>query len=313
MPKIIVGLHGLANKPKRDCLAKFWNESIAEGLTKNQKIAKPQFDLKMVYWADLLYKAPQHTDRFFTFDKLYNTQPYTVGPEKLENYREGVLDAIRSKGLSFVGTTLDSLKRNFDIDGLADWVLEKTMKDLAFYYDPDRMIGDRSEPEKREGLARAVLQDELRNVLQPLKGSQIMLIAHSMGTIIAYDVLRDIGRKDPSFEIAHFVTIGSPLGLPHVKAKIIDERDYDGEEHERVRTPSIVTKSWMNYADRRDPVALDTHLRDDFGPNARRVQVVDDLIANSYLSPSGETNYHKSYGYLRTPELSKHIAEFLAS
>ena len=26
------------------------------------------------------------------------------------------------------------------------------------------------------------------------------------------------------FEIAHFVTIGSPLGLPHVKDKIIRER-----------------------------------------------------------------------------------------
>lgn len=311
MSKIIVGIHGLANKPERDELTDFWNRSITEGLQNTCKIEQPEFDLRMVYWADLLYKQPQHNDRFFNFDKLYNTEPYTVGPEKLETYREGFLDGIRSKGLSLVGATIDRLKQDFGMDSLADWVLEKTMKDLAFYYDKERVIGDRSEP-KQNVLARKVLQDELRNVLLPLKGDQIMLIAHSMGTIIAYDVLRDIGREDPSFEIAHFVTIGSPLGLPHVKAKIIDERPYAGEEHERVRTPTIVTERWVNYADRRDPVALDTHLRDDFGPNARGKQVKDDLISNSYLSPLGGTNYHKSYGYLRTPELSRHIQRFLA-
>ncbi len=313
MSKIIIGLHGLANKPEKDELAGFWNDSIAEGLTKNRKIDQPRFDLRMVYWADLLYKQPQHNDPFFNFDKLYNTQPYTTALEKLKTYREGFLDEIKSKGLSLVGATIDRLKQDFGMDGLADWVLEKTMKDLAFYYDPERKIGDRSEPEKKKVLARTVLQDELRNVLLPLKGNQIMLIAHSMGTIIAYDVLRDIGQEDPSFEIAHFVTIGSPLGLPHVKAKIIDERDYAGRERKRVRTPTIVTERWVNYADRRDPVALDAHLRDDFGPNDRRIRVKDDLITNSYVSPSGETNYHKSYGYLRTPELSKHIQEFLSS
>ena len=196
------------------------------------------------------------------------------------------------------------------MDGLADWVLGKTMKDLAFYYDKKRKIGDRSKPRKRV-LARKVLQDELWNALLPLKGNRIMLIAHSMGTIIAYDVLRDIGRNYPKFEIAHFVTIGSPLGLPHVKAKIIEERPYAGTKRNRLRTPTVVTKSWVNYADRRDPVALDTHLQDDFEQNARGISVKDDLIINSYRSPAGEANYHKSYGYLRAPELSKHISAFL--
>ena len=312
MSKIIIGIHGLANKPERDELTDFWNRSIAEGLKKTCKIEQPKFNLQMVYWADLLYKQPQHNDEYFDFDKLYNKEPYTAGPAKLKSYQEDFLDQIRNKGLSYVGATIDFLKQDFGMDSLADWVLEKTLKDLAFYYDEGRLIGDRSEPKERV-LARKVLQDELRTMLLPLKDDQVMLIAHSMGTIIAYDVLRDIGREDPSFEIAHFVTIGSPLGLPHVKAKILVERDYAGAEHMRVRTPTIVTKSWMNYADRRDPVALDTHLRDDFGPNDRGIRVEDDLITNSYLSPSGESNYHKSYGYLRTPELSEHIAEFLSS
>ncbi len=312
MSKIIIGIHGLANKPEEDELASFWNQSIAEGLKKTCKHEQPEFNLQMVYWADLLYATPQHNDEFFDFDHLYNSEPYTDGPARLEPYEEGVFDKIRKKWRSVVGAAIDFLRKKFGMGWLAKWVIEKILKDLDFYYDKDRKIGDRSKPRKKV-LARTVLQDELRNVLQSHAGNQIMLIAHSMGTIIAYDVLRDMGREDPSFEVAHFVTIGSPLGLPYVKAKIIDERDYSGGKHERVRTPTIVTKSWVNYADRRDRVALDTHLRDDFGPNGRGVRVVDDLISNSYLSPSGGHNYHKSYGYLRTPELSKHIAEFLSS
>jgi hypothetical protein len=42
-----------------------------------------------------------------------------------------------------------------------------------------------------------------------------------MGSIVAYDVLRLIGDERPDFTIEHLVTIGSPLGLPYVRRKII--------------------------------------------------------------------------------------------
>ena len=315
MSKVIVGIHGLANKPKKDILADWWKKSIKEGLNKNCQIAEAEFRFEMVYWADLLYKNPQHGDKLFDFDSLYNGQPYVEAePASLKEYEDGFLDDIRAKALGLVGSTADMLKERFEMNKLADWVLGKVLKDLAIYYDPERKIGDRSEP-KQPVEARKVLQDELKNALIPLKGEEIMLIAHSMGTIISYDVLRDIGPKgsdkDPDFEIAHFVTIGSPLGLPHVKGKIIEERDYDGQGRERVRTPSVVSERWVNYADRKDPVALDVHLRDDYRQNKKGIRVEDDLVINGYLSPSDEPNHHKSYGYLRTPELSEHIRDFL--
>jgi hypothetical protein len=110
-------------------------------------------------------------------------------------------------------------------------------------------------------------------------------------------------------EVPYFVTIGSPLGLPHVKGKIIKERNYDPD----VRTPSIVTKSWKNYADKDDMVSVDVHLKGDYGKNKHGVWVEDDLVANDYIGPleGAEENPHKSYGYLRTPELSRHIKNFL--
>jgi len=34
-------------------------------------------------------------------------------------------------------------------------------------------------------------------------------------------------------------------------------------------------------------------------------------VINGYVGRSGKANPHKIYGYLRTPEMSEHIAEFI--
>ena len=302
MSKIIVGIHGLANKPEKDRLKNFWKDSIREGLKKNCRWTE-SFEFELVYWADLLYKYQLHEDDCFDFDNLYNEEPYTPGPDKLIRYEDSWRDNVRAKASAMVGAGLDWAKQHVGMDAAAEWILANKLKDLDFYYDEDREIGDRSTPQKQV-CARRVLRDELKSVLHNHIGERIMLISHSMGSIIAYDVLRDIERERETVEIEHFVTIGSPLGLPHVKAKILEERD-------GVRTPTAVTETWTNYADRRDPVAIDTHLRDDFGTNEHGVEVEDDLIDNSYESPSRKSNYHKSYGYLRAPELSERIKTFL--
>ncbi|MEE2971213.1 MAG: hypothetical protein VX741_13915 [Pseudomonadota bacterium] len=46
-----------------------------------------------------------------------------------------------------------------------------------------------------------------------------------------------------------------------------------------------MSKDWKNFADRKDPVALDVHLSDDYGVNRRSVAVIDDLVYNGYVSP----------------------------
>ena len=117
--------------------------------------------------------------------------------------------------------------------------------------------------------------------------------------------LRDLGYPARQIEIAYLVTIGSPLGLQVVKEKIRRER-WDN----KVRTPSVVTRRWVNFADLRDPVVVDTCLANDYAPNSPSISVQDDLVLNDYHRGVRQ-NPHKSYGYLRTPEMSRLIAEFL--
>jgi len=311
MSKLIVGIHGLANKPERSVLEDYWRKAIAEGLEKNCGIQTPRFEFRLVYWADLLYKHPMHEDAHFDFDRLYNDEPYVpADPGALKVRKDNWFDDAVANARGLVGKAVDRLKTHFGMDALADWVLGRVVKDLAFYYDEKRNLCNRDQ--QLEPAAK-VLRDELGKVLQEEKDKELMLIAHSMGSIIAYDVLRDLGMpgNDSQVRVRELVTIGSPLGLPHVHYKIREERKYDP----KVRTPSIVTGHWANFADRRDPVCADVHLADDFEPNADGIQVSDDLVLNDYHKPGKpeKRNHHKSYGYLRTPEVSHHIKRFFDS
>lgn len=305
MKPLIFGIHGLANKPPKETLEAWWKMSIMEGLVKNCQVSAPTFDYQMIYWADLLYKYRLHEDGNFPFDSLYNKEPYIEARSgSLKEYRESWRDELQRKPLEIIGKSLDSFRLRFEVGVLSDPLLSKLMRDLHFYYDSDYKIKNR---QNQPQLMRIVILNELKQAIREAKDRKIAVIGHSMGSIIAYDALRDLGQSDPGLKVSHLITIGAPLGLPYVKGKIIKERGYDP----RVRTPSIVTESWVNYADKRDVIALDTHLADDYEANDLGIQVVDDAIANDYILPNGWPSYHKSYGYLRTPEFSKYIKAFL--
>jgi hypothetical protein len=55
--KIIIGVHGLGNKPSKELLETWWKWAIMEGL---RIVGKPRFDInfELVYWADIQYPNP---------------------------------------------------------------------------------------------------------------------------------------------------------------------------------------------------------------------------------------------------------------
>ena len=307
MSAIIVGIHGLANKPPLDVLTEWWETSLREGLEKNEGKGDAEFRYEMVYWRDLLYMNPMHRKANFSFDKLYNSEPYIPARDgALKAHNDNWLDDIRDMAGSVSGSIIDLAHRHFGTDAIAKLVIDRVLRDLEFYYDEERQITDHAGQQR---LARRVLMDELKDALLGLERNDepIVLIAHSMGSIIAYDVLREIGREDPAFVVEHFITIGSPLGLPTVKANVHDTNK-DRSKADHVRTPTVVRQNWINFADRADPVSFDSHLGDDYGANANGIKVRDDIVLNDYVGEDGERNHHKSYGYLRTPEMSGFLA-----
>ena len=170
-------------------------------------------------------------------------------------------------------------------------VLGVTLTDLGDYY---------SKPGRRDEIRK-----RLADVLERHRSERIFLIAHSMGSIVAHDVLRRSETTPSPFMIEHFITIGAPLGLPLVAEKI-------RLEFGAKRTPANVGR-WTNLADPRDKVAFDCRLADDYAANGN-VEVVNVKVENTYREssdPKSPSNPHKSYGYLRTPEMSDRLREFL--
>ena len=127
-------------------------------------------------------------------------------------------------------------------------------------------------------------------------GGPFVVVAHSQGSMIAYNVLRQLSKNE--CDVRLFLTLGSPLGLEEVQDLF---KQWIGEED--LPIPPCVTR-WVNIADWLDPVAADHDLRNDFAPQDR-IENHDRLGLNrdSPLHP------HSATGYLGTDPARRAVLE----
>ena len=301
MANIIIGIHGLGNKPSKKILKRWWKLAMKEGLKTNGYSTKlPKFEL--VYWADLLHENPQ---RLFVKDPenpSFLRERYRKASKNFvaENHN------IRKKVVDFVSQQMDRIFLNKDLSlnyaSLSDVIIKKYFKDLDIYYKDDCTQDNQSLCKIKD-----IIKDRLAYLLEKHKEDNILLLSHSMGSIIAFDV---ISFKASQVPISTFITIGSPLGMPIVISKIAAERKDDVPEKSILQTPPSIQKHWFNFSDILDKVAFKYKLADDFSPNKYGVSPTDFLVINDY-EVNNYRNPHKSYGYLRTPEFSMVLNDFI--
>jgi hypothetical protein len=303
MPKIILGIHGLGNKPPKRLLERWWKDSLKEGL---RAIGHPRrfFKFKLVYWADFLYPEPLDPGVRDKKDPLFIANPYiparTVIQKRPLTLRKKVLDYIqRQLAKIFLNEDL-----SINYESVTDLIIRRYFRDLDIYY--TKQCLDRKQCTRP---AKEVIREELARVLRKYRRRDILLIGHSMGSIIAYDVLT---HSVPDFHTHTLVTMGSPLGLPPVMIKILAEQRKKPKKHLRVRTPENIVKAWHNFSDLKDRVATDYTLSEDYHANSRKVRAIDTIVYNNY-EYKGTPNPHNVYGYLRTPEMSHVIDAFLSA
>jgi subtilisin family serine protease len=143
---------------------------------------------------------------------------------------------------------------------------------------------------------RRVMRESVLERLRP-GGGPFVVIGHSQGSMIAWDVLCDL---DPAeFDVELFVTIGSPLGLTEVRDQLKRFR-----KTKSLAVPPCV-RAWHNFADPLDPVCLDKRLAGEFRANARGVGVEDDLIVNE----DSPRHPHSGTGYLSDPKVRIAVRE----
>ena len=243
----------------------------------------PFFDFALAYWADLVYSAPIPLSK--------NPEPYlpAVGRGPLPRGDTSVRAVATARVREGMEKLLEKLLTAPLVENIVRDALESKYPDLHRY--------------RHHPVTRHDVQEQLREALRTAhaQSRDIMLIAHSMGTIVAYDVLRRAGRTLPGLRVSHFVTLGSPLGLGGIGEIVAGP----------LRVPDCVAR-WSNLADPRDYAAeWNTRLSNDYRANRAGVVVSDRLVTNGYVNTQGRPNPHKIYGYLRTPEMSELIADFV--
>jgi hypothetical protein len=154
---------------------------------------------------------------------------------------------------------------------------------------------------------RAVLREELDSAWRA--GAPLLLIGHSLGSVIAYDTLWELSReRGPAQRVDLFVTMGSPLATHFVQRKVCGSH-----EHGAARYPTNIRR-WTNFTARGDATALRPRLRPYFAEmlELKLVESLDDVVGfDNYFRGELGLNEHEAYGYLSQPAVGALIGNWL--
>lgn len=154
------------------------------------------------------------------------------------------------------------------------------------------------------------IRGQLKSVLRPILDNKepVLIIGHSLGSVIAYDTLWELSHTEMHVGKVDFFTIGSPLGLNFVQNQI-QGRQFQGKH----RYPTNI-RHWINLSSEGDITALDRCFKDDFGDMLQLgiIDSIDDHCEGIYNFFRGEQglNCHRSYGYLVNPAVGEIIANW---
>jgi len=131
--RVIIGIHGLGNKPSRQLLQRWWRQSIREGL---KRIGYHDgFDFELVYWAHFFNSEPKDLKVEQESHPLHINNPYIPAQQttiaKASKWRMRYLDFAESILDRFFLST-NSL---INFDRFSDWLIRKKFRDLDLYYD----------------------------------------------------------------------------------------------------------------------------------------------------------------------------------
>ena len=319
--KRIIMIHGRASKPPAETTHRLWRDTLIENIrVGHRQLARRLQDSPGVfvsaYWADVV---PHHIPDDAAYCRKLERQVERVIVERRsikDRFHVGTGEKV---GSFFQDRGIDLARLLASALAIKDEVMMRLLRETELY-DRDQYIADQM---------RAPLEAALRDAWD--SGSKPVVIAHSMGSFIAYDVLwRFSHRKTPGFEaynrkrVSMFVTLGSPLGDSAVR-RLLFARHHP--QHGRRQFPTNID-FWHNYACLGDVVAHQKNFHDIFyqpmrtlklfppGKKFRSIDYVDlhnpfEVVSHPGNRRREKRNPHKSYGYLVQPRLASWLADYL--
>ena len=306
--RTIVYIHGIGNKPKASVLKCQWDHALFPSLPPHADLGDRS---RMAYWVNReFYSTPSpgtcgSADRITEdLEEPASMSMLAAAADEIQaevdalaaNDRERALLRNLAARMEDVVSADDQAAKAFSalqvsakILPLPPFIRRRITRQLS-----RRLLRDVHDflfvPERRDAMRNSLRERLLAG------GGPFVVIAHSQGSMIAYDVLRQL--KKAHCDVPLFVTIGSPLGLAEVQ-DILKTRDFAHTNN--LPFPECV-ETWVNVADRLDPVSADSDLSSDFPAWSRIIN-----FRGLGLNPDSPRHPHSGTGYLSSPQVRTHV------
>ena len=130
-----------------------------------------------------------------------------------------------------------------------------------------------------------------------------LLLAHSMGSVIAWDTLWELSRRDEHpFRLDTLFTMGSPLGQRLVRQRLLGHG---------LPEPSCWPDNigrWWNASAHGDKTSAFDRLVPVYRGMRELLDEQEDLLVDNWFRLDGEFNPHSEYGYLANDTVASRIA-----
>jgi len=248
----VVYIHGIWNHPRLSVLKERWDKALFDNDPQKHKLTR------MARWSGVRYAEPvSDLEVLAALQAIWQgLTACDVPPALLTEAGRAWQEALRGE----LGTAPSGR--------LVRFFLAAFVQDAAAYF-------------FREGERREI-QEIFRSELLRQPGPFIV-VAHSLGAAIAYDVL----HEGLGVEVTLFCTCGSPLGLKPIQNLLTKPLSLP---------PGM--RRWRNFLDPIDPIAL-----------GKKVGFEDAEVVNPDRRTWYRAGPHSETGYLRTPEVRQAVGE----
>ncbi len=260
--KHIVFIHGRHFKPDPEVLTRNWYAALRHGLKRDgNTTALDKFNAvqkTMVYYGDISNEFL--VGKGLQFDKAEDTADRKKTLRLLKQYSPNHFSLPQAKKIynnlpgktamkEFLADTIGEIAAGFRV---GKRLISHVAPDMAHYWNTETQYGSDVRWRLTQPLAAALRKDH-----------DILLVSHSLGTMIAYDVLwkfsyygeyQDIREK----RISQLITMGAPLADETIK------RNLKGAHVKGTRRYPTNIERWDNFAAEDDFISHDQSVQDDF-------------------------------------------------
>ena len=305
MAKTILMLHGRHFKPSKKELQRLWIEALRFGIERDHPEKMPAFNkarVELVYYGDI--------SNAFLRDVLDPPDPNDLADRraslaKLKQFKRSQFTKAAYKNLlgynPWMEALADVVAGPLNFLSLSESIIQTGAPDIREYWGSYPFGSD-----VRASFTQAIVQ-------AMKKPGDICVIAHSLGTIVAYDVFWKLSHygeyrdKPWNRKIDLWITLGSPLADETVKDNL------KGANHAPADRYPTNVNHWLNIAAEDDFYSHDQKVAGDFKGMKRlgyATSIKDKRIYNLAVR-DGRSNPHHSAGYLIHPAVAEAVAAWL--